>query len=363
MPPVRTIAFNLRDALSDPDQREWDLPAWGHDASLMVMPLFMTVEDRLIPIGSAFALGGGIGLVMSALHNIMHAIAQEPRFDQRRIAGTLSGSITLDTIGLSVLHQVPHGPTEHALSLLPLTTIEGAPPTDLVIGSVRMPERTPTLSLPLSFAIPARGDTVWSLGYHDFRYPAAGIPVEAAASGRFDWQRDYGHRFTVVEARIEAAFTGRFSSAFLDAPCFAFDESIAHGMSGGPVISEAGYLIGLNSAGAEGYFNRPMSIGSMLYPMLLHQIRFSGTMGPLTINGSRPLLALLQQGTLSSDGSEQLIGFSELDHAERPAIHAVAPLAHDAIFDDFAGYQAGRRATSYDGPIHHLVQREADSED
>lgn len=355
--PVRTITLNLRDARADPTMREWDLPPWGHDASLMVMPLFTHFENHFVPIGSAFAMGGGIGLIMSALHNILEAVAHEPRLDRARIAG-LCGPVTLHSTGLSVLHQVQIGPGQFNFSFLPLASVEAAPPTDLVIGSIRMPLGTPVLALPLSFAFPDQGDTVWSLGYHDFRFPPGGIPIGAIHDGSFDWQRDYSHRLTVVEAQVEAAFTRNFASGYLGGPCFAFDQTIAHGMSGGPIISELGCLVGVNSAGAEGLFARPMSLGSMLHPMLLHDVRFGGTFDRVTINGSRQLLSLIAQGIISTDGSERLIAYSELDRPERPAIHAAAPISHSAIFDDFAGYQSGRRATCYTGPVHKLVRNE-----
>lgn len=349
MPPHTTIKMNLRDERTDPEASQWDLPPWGHPASLMVMPLFMSVDQHYIPIGSAFALGGGIGLIMSAQHNIMEAVQQEPRLDRRRIEG-LSGPVTLRTTGLSVLHQMETAPGHFQFSFLPFATIEGAPPTDLVIGSIRSEGITPTISLPLSFTFPDKGDVVWSLGYHDFHFPEGGIPIAAIQDGSFDWQHDYSHRFTVVEGQVEAAFTRRFAAGYVDGPCFAFDKVIPHGLSGGPIITETGRLIGVNSAVVN-----DLSVGSMLFPMLLHDLRFGATFDKVTINGSRPLLGLIANGTISTDGSEGMIGYSELDHPERPAIHAVAPISHSAIFDDYRSYQDGVRATTYDGPLLRLT--------
>lgn len=349
MQPRSTIKMNLRDERIDPAASEWDLPPWGHPASLMVMPLFMSVDQHYIPIGSAFALGGGIGLIMSAQHNIMEAIRQEPRLDRQRIAG-MTGPVTLQSTGLSVLHQIETAPGQFQFSFLPFATLEGAPPTDLVIGSVRLQGSTPMISLPLSFAFPDKGDVVWSLGYHDFHFPEGGIPIAAIMDGSFDWQRDYSHRFTVVEAQVEAAFTRQFAAGYVDGPCFAFDNQVAHGMSGGPIITETGFLVGINSAVVG-----DLSVGSMLFPMLLHDIRFGATFDEVTINGSQPLLGLIVNGTISTDGSERLIGYSELDHSDRPAIHAAAPVAHLAIFDDYNGYQDGVRATQYNGALHQFT--------
>lgn len=355
--PTRTVTLNFRDHRLDPSTRSWDLPPWGHDASMMVMPLFVSVDERMIPIGSAYSVGGGLGFVMSASHNIMDAMSREPLFDRVRTAGHLSGAISLSSVGLSVLHQRPKGAGRVDLSFLPLKSIEGAPPTDIVIGFSEVPEGTPSLSIPLSFAIPDRGETVWSLGYCDFKYPDGGIPIDAVRNGTFDWQNDYSHSFRVVEATVEAAFTGRFAAGFVDGPCFVFDETIAHGMSGGPVLSETGLLVGLNSAGAETFFERPMSIASMLYPLILTNVRFGRTFGPLTMNAIRPLIELIGQGIIRTDGSEERIGISDLDDPDARAIHAMAPVDADAIFEDFAAYRDGRRAPSVDTPMHHFVRR------
>ena len=135
----RTLRLNLQEYRADPTERVWELPAWGHPAAMMVMPLFLNIESRFTPIGTAFAVGRGLGLVMSALHNIVLALAEDPRFDRARSQGSLPAAATLERAGLSVLHQVPNDAGGLTLNFLPLSSIEGAPPTDIVIGSARMP--------------------------------------------------------------------------------------------------------------------------------------------------------------------------------------------------------------------------------
>jgi len=92
----------IRDHRPDPALRVGDVPSWDHDASMMVMPLFVNVDERLIAVASAFSIGSGLGFVMSAAHNIMEAVSREPRFDLARCAGPLSGAINLSSVGLSV---------------------------------------------------------------------------------------------------------------------------------------------------------------------------------------------------------------------------------------------------------------------
>lgn len=355
MQPIRKVTLNFRDHRPDSTAFAWDLPQWGHPASMMVMPLFVSVAERLIPVGSAFAAGRGLGFTMSAFHNIMEAVTREPRFDRQRTRGALPTSMTLSDVGLSVLHQTLNDEGILTFNFLPLANVEGAPPTDVVIGHARLPEGTPSLSLPLSFAFPTSGEIVWSVGYAGFVYPDGGIPIRDVREGKFDWRNDYSHRFCVVEAEVEASFTCCFTRGFVDGPSFAINRNIEHGMSGGPVISESGHLIGLNSAGAENFFGRPMAVASMLHPLLLTPVTFGASLGPVTMKARRPFFELIGQGIIGTDGSEQNIGFSD-QGGDQWAIHATAPIDTIGLFDDFAGYQSNAPATTVDEIMYHLVR-------
>jgi hypothetical protein len=135
-----------------------------------VFPLFIVVAERLIPVGTAFAVGHGISFVISAEHNIREALNHERRLRHLLTAATLPEAITLKEVGISVLHQRWVDDTRAAIhyTLWSLQTVAGAPPSDVVFGS------------------------------RSFR-----PYLEALDAGTFSWRSDYSHRFVVVEGRVE----------------------------------------------------------------------------------------------------------------------------------------------------------------
>lgn len=81
-------------------------------------------------------------------------------------------------------------------------------------------------------------------------------------------------RLVAVEATVGPRFTNRFSRAFLQGPCFAAfgDDTIPHGLSGGPVLDEHGCVCGIVSAGGDAFFDKPTLLTSLLYPCLLTEL-------------------------------------------------------------------------------------------
>jgi hypothetical protein len=120
-----------------------------------------------------------------------------------------------------------------------------------------------------------------------------------------------------------------------------------------------GLIRGICSAGATIFFDRPTTIASLLYPFLFIQLSFGVTMGPIRMNGSQPLINLIAQGMIPTDGSEERVAVGQ--DAVKGSFY-VNPRAESAmsdyIHDDFQALQDGRKATQERRPIFRLRKSE-----
>jgi hypothetical protein len=356
---MQMMQMNPRHYRASPDQREWELPAWGHPIAQGVMPLLLGIHGKLFPIGTAFSTGQ-IHFMVTATHNIEQIMTHDPRFAHKINRGRLDGNHNLsDGYALYVLHHRVENDKD-SVTLWPLRKIDGASPGDVVFASPQYAKGIQTLVSPLSFDIPAIGEKMLSVGYSDFDFPEDGIDIADVQAGTFDWHNAYKHRLYAAEGTVQRVFTTQFSSGFVAGSCFAFDVTIRHGMSGGPIYNWAGNVCGVNSAGAELYFNAPMSLGSLLYPMLTRQLRFGAEIGPIAFNSTQPMLDLIARGTLKTDGSEQRVVFTN-DPVNGELIANPRCRIEDRPFihDDFEGYQADRSSTKLEG--EHFVVRIKDA--
>ena len=340
-----TVSIEIDSFRSDLSVRYWDLPPWGHPLSQCIMPLFMGIGSRLIPVGTAFIAGDGVKFVLTAAHNVTEVFKYEQRLRHLLTADTLPEALALKEVSFWLLYQHQEGAQEFPkLFLWPLESFNGAPPTDAIIGSAQSQTLFPTLSFPLSFAVPLHGERVRSVGYTNF-LPSEGLDFEDVKSNTFNWMENYSHSFRVVEGCVEKIFGRRFTSKFVDGPCFTIDAEIFHGQSGGPVFDDCGFIKGVNSAGASHFFDAPSSIISLLYPLLANNVSSGVSLAPnFRINAELPLIHWIERGAIKTDGSEQNIVFDPVDG--KFSISAVIPNGQDAFtFDDFSGFQKALPAT------------------
>jgi hypothetical protein len=351
-----TITINLRDYRQHEGQLTWDLPSWGHPISKLIMPLFILSKEHYIPVGTAFWVGPNTQFIITATHNIYEAMKHEPRLERMLIANSLPQAIQLREIGLSVLHHHVASDGQVAFSFLPLETLDAAPPTDVIFGYPTFGHGREILSLPLSFDPPRINETVWCVGYTDF-HPVDGVPVSQLMDGTYDWH-SYRHRFVVVEGKVKRIFTSRFDAGYHRGPCFSINNSIFHGQSGGPVISERGTIVGINSCDASNFFSEPSTLSAMLYPLLLTEIRFGAKFGApnftFSFKSTRHLVDMVMDGTISSDGSAQHVNITPGPEGGW-LIGPRTPIEDAAsVFDDYAGYQSGRTSTQITGEYYRF---------
>jgi hypothetical protein len=146
--------------------------------------------------------------------------------------------------------------------------------------------------------------------------------------------------------------------SFIEGPCFTFDAEICHAQSGGPVISPDGIVRGVNAAGASLFFDQPASIASLLYPLLFMQLRFGLTIGPVRLQAKHPVISLIAQGTIQTDGSEERVGISR-DQIGSFVVNPRSPIeTAPFVHDDFASFQQGRTATRQSSTIYRLRRTE-----
>lgn len=353
-------AIDVFEHRPDPQTRTWDLPAWGHPLSRIVLPLFIRDGDLLVPAGTAFWVGRHVAFVLTATHTVVDALRRDGRFDRALASGPLPAQAALKNVGLYVLHPNGLGPDAGRFSLVPLETLNGGYPLDAIFGYPVFEAGRVTGSLKLSFDPPRIGERVLSVGYRDVE-PRKGLPFDAVRAGTFDWLNDYSHRFTVVEGVVERIFVERFARGFLEGPCFLFDNHVDHGLSGGPVITADSRIVGINSAGAELYLDRPAALASMLYPLLLTKLQFGAQIGPVRLNAAYPLYDLVGQGRIWTDGSEAHVGFKVHGDGQVGVSPRVPKADHPWLHDDFSAFQAGKTSQPISGAFHRLVRRDPEA--
>ena len=356
-------AINGKAALSyllsrrPPNAQAWTVPRWPSPLSAGVFPIGVTVEDRFLPLGTAFTISS-LGIVASALHNITAALEYDRIGAGFRRNRELPDEMTLNDAGLAILHSTMDERGQVSLTIWPLESCNGAPPTDLIFGFPVAQPSLGTLRLPLSFAIPRVGSKVYCVGYGDMKYPDGGISLGDIRTGNVEWVNQSALDLRVVEGRVSKILTKGVAKSFPTGPCVLIDGAAEHGQSGGPVLNDDGFVCGVVSAGASLFMSSDASVVSLLYPVLLHPIKFGVQMGPVRINATYPLIDRIAHGDVITDGFETNLPLTE----ERGQMVVGAAIHRDDVphtFDDLAGLQEARSAERVEGPMYRLKRSDA----
>jgi hypothetical protein len=340
------------EAARQPGSSIWEIPAWGHPLALGVYPFFLTGNRQLMPAGTAFCISN-FGVSMTGVRAITGAARDHWGDGSIEQKDGLFTSQTMKAIGMALFHHqaLPGGKFSGHISTVEF--IQAASPTDIGYVFPQFQNGFLYLPLPLSFAVPRIGSRVICVGFSDLSGPDAGLSLDDIKCGRINLLDVYKHKLTAVEGRVTRIFVKRFADGFIDGPCFTIDAEIGHGMSGGPVFSENGYVCGITSAAATHFFGKPASIISLLYPTLVMNISWGGQIGSLRISSKRRLTELIAQGTVSTDGSENLVTMQQEgnEFLIGPAIHGEDA---DYIFEDLPSFQKGSHAARESIDIYRL---------
>jgi hypothetical protein len=296
-----------------------------------------------MPVGTAFCISK-LGVSVTALHNIRESFRRYLHDDPLSQMDGIPSHYTFKDIGMAVFHHQVLPGDKLSGNIWNLGSIDGVPPTDMGFIMPQFQGKVSYLPLPVSFAVPRIGSRIVCVGFGDLPSPDNGLSLDDIRSGRINLLDAYERKLTAVEGRVNRIFTQRFTNEFIGGPCYTIDAEINHGMCGGPVFSENGYVCGLISAGATDFFGEPTSIVSLLYPSLVMNIRFGGQIGPVRINSNRQLIELIAQGSVITDGSENIVTIRPEGGGPFPG-PAINREDAGCIYDDLPGFREGHNAS------------------
>jgi hypothetical protein len=96
--------------------------------------------------------------------------------------------------------------------------------------------------------------------------------------------------------------------------------------------------------------------------MLFHQLRFGLSMGPVRMNTSRPMIELIAEGRIPTDGSEERVAICHDDTTGTLSVSPRSPIAAaQFVHDDFASFKDGRGATPQTKAVYRLRRVTSDN--
>lgn len=227
-----------------------------------VMALVWQRDGELTPLGTCFAITGD-GLCLTARHVIEEAFSsQSPATDVQSLQWN-EGAL----YALYIAPAPPGHPTELEGGPLPVDFVYLNPGVDVAMIKLRLPKHTvtgewlPIGVLRLRMALPKPGDLAFAFGYHAMRSEK----LDSDGPAYSQCQTLSASKGTVEEVH----FGGR-DRAFLPFPCFRVSSRYDGGMSGGPVMNEAGQVIGVvcSSLGDPDDGGGHISYASLIGPVL-----------------------------------------------------------------------------------------------
>lgn len=230
------------------------IPTFPHPTQKSVMPVVAVKDDQIRPLGTCFAISNH-GLVLTARHVIDDAIEIEARSD-----GWWVGVIY-------VSEPTPEDDIPDLLGGIILANrIHTSDDFDIGLMHLNLPMRTdtgaflPMPALKLSPAIPREDEICFTLGYHNTQ-------IESASDNPY--HKTIERAYSASKGIIEEIHFPKRDNAYLKFPCFRTSLRHERGMSGAPVLSKDGGVIGIVCSAIEG---EDIYYASLIGPALFLQI-------------------------------------------------------------------------------------------
>jgi hypothetical protein len=220
------------------------IPTFPHPTQKSVMPVVAIKGDELKPLGTCFAISNH-GLVLTARHVIEDVIELGAKSNEWQIGAIyvsepIPGDDVPDLLGGLIYANRVHTSNEFDIGLMHLNLPVRKDSGDFL----------PLPALKLSPAIPHENEICFTLGYHNTK-------IESASDNPY--HKTIERTYSASKGVIEEIHFPKRDNAFLRFPCFRTSLRNEHGMSGAPVLSKDGSVIGVVCSGFKGediYYKR-----------------------------------------------------------------------------------------------------------
>lgn len=265
-----------------------------------IFPVVVKSGDAIRSIGTCFAISNH-GLCLTARHVIEDVDLSGEINDEGNATFT-------DEVGVIYLN--PDCKDQSLIGdqlfggFIPIRTVHLINGTDIGLMHLNLPVHVDTgefIAIPanrLSLLVPSVADKVIAFGYD-----------QGIWSQKDSGVNELKHNFKVTQGEVTQVFPIRRDSAMLPFPCFESTATFLSGMSGGPVLSQAGFVIGVITSS----YNFNDDAAAVSYASLLAPAMHINLLAKTNDGSERPcfLLDFAEGGAIIVERGDALIERSD----------------------------------------------------